>query len=439
MYIKTTILFCLFLPLAAAGRNDNVVFKADSTVTITASFSGDGPVVLTGSFLPAERTYRTPAGVFTRSGHAGMSAYGNGKWIYTTPRLKPELYTYAFSVNGRDTFDISSPDTVRDGGRMYNWFIVKGAQTDCYVTHNVAHGRVSLVWYPSEIQGLPRRRMAVYTPAGYDSRHRYPVLYLLHGTGGDEKSWLGLGRAAQILDNLIASGRCRPMIVVMPNGIADRAASPGEDPYNRRPAAATAPESMLGTIEAAFMHDVVGWTEKNYSVAAGKDSRAIAGLSLGGLHAMVISANNPGAFGYVGLFSAQAENIFSLGDNSRYVQSLASAYSSLSSALPFLFKGRKSQRLALMAQQVRHGRLAVYDSLEDKMKRQFALQPRLYYIACGRDDFVKKLNDELREQLDKNNCRYEYHESDGGHTWVNWRRYLVDFLPRLFRSGADGK
>lgn len=92
-----------------------------------------------------------------------------------------------------------------------------------------------------------------------------------------------------------------------------------------------------------------------------------------------------------------------------------------------------------MAQQVRHGRLAVYDSLEDKMKRQFALQPRLYYIACGRDDFVKKLNDELREQLDKNNCRYEYHESDGGHTWVNWRRYLVDFLPRLFRSGADGK
>lgn len=96
------------------------------------------------------------------------------------------------------------------------------------MTNKVPHGKVSLVWYDSKIPGLPRRRMAVYTPPNYTKGRRYPVLYLLHGTGGDERSWTELGRAQNILDNLIAAKRCVPMIVVMPNGIANRAATPAK-------------------------------------------------------------------------------------------------------------------------------------------------------------------------------------------------------------------
>ena len=170
------------------------------------------------------------------------------------------------------------------------------ARTDLYKVNKVAHGTVSKVWYESPTAGLTRR-LTVYTPAGYEtSGKEYPVLYLLHGIGGDENAWSELGRAAQILDNLIAQGKAEPMLVVIP----------GETSEGFKVPTMMLPKTMEGSFETAFP-DVVNFIEKTYRVKKDKAHRAIAGLSMGGFHSLFISINNPDTFGYVGLFSAAVD------------------------------------------------------------------------------------------------------------------------------------
>jgi enterochelin esterase family protein len=232
------------------------------------------------------------------------------------------------------------------------------------------------------------RRMTVYTPAGYESSsRRYPVLYLLHGMGGDEEAWTSLGRAAEILDNLIAEGRAEPMIVVMPNGNAAMQAAPGESSTGLIAPEFNLPHTMDGLFESSFM-DIVKWVDRTYRTRANKQSRAIAGLSMGGFHSMTISRANPDAFAYVGLFSAATE--------------------------PF-----KSAE--------------VYENADAKLAAQFAKKPALYWIGIGRDDFLYDANTIYRAKLDDNGYRYTYYESDGGHCWRNWRVYLTEFVPLLFK------
>lgn len=428
---KILLFMLLAVPLIANAQGVKpVVVNANNSVTITASFPDADEVIIRGTMLPQGRTVRTPVGAFGKKQKAEMTKRSNGLWTYTSGALSSEIYTYYFEVDDRDTFDVANPLQVRDINTILNYFIIPGGIADDYVDHaTTPRGRVSLVWYKSRIEGLPKRRMAVYTPHGYTRSKRYPVLYLLHGTGGDELSWTEQGRAAQILDNMIASHRCEPMIVVMTNEIADRAATPGDDPYNPRPASGNAVESMLGVTERAFIPEVVSCVDSLYSTLADKDHRAIAGLSLGGLHALFISANYPDWFGYVGLFSAQTTNKI---DNSNIVSRIgriAEQARSLRSLIPSLARGK----VGSMVSNVDHDDLAIYDSLDVKLARQFALKPKLYYIACGKDDFVKKLNDDFRTRLDAAHYPYYYNESDGGHTWENWRKYLVDFLPRLFK------
>lgn len=157
----------------------------------------------------------------------------------------------------------------------------------------VPHGTVSKVWYPSPTLGMERRRMTVYTPAGYeDSNKQYPVLYLLHGAGGDENAWSELGRAIQIFDNLIAQGKAEPMIVVMPNGNAAQEAVPGEYPNSMYKPSFANPKTMEGSFEKAFP-DIMKYVESHYRTINDKNHRAIAGLSMGGFHSLYISANNP--------------------------------------------------------------------------------------------------------------------------------------------------
>lgn len=417
---------------AAAQVVSPVVVHDDNTVTITVSFPKAENVLIKGSFLPKARTYRTPAGVFGKEGKEEMTNGGNGRWTFTTKPLSSELYTYNFEIGDADTFDISNPARDRDINTWLNFFIVPNGIADDYLTKNVPHGRVEAVWYKSSLPNIPKRRMMVYTPPGYSAGVKYPVLYLLHGTGGDEKSWLGLGRAAQILDNLISEKRCKPMIVVMPNGIANRAATPGEDPYNDNPASLKAFESMLGLTESAFVPEIVKYVESHYSADPRKASRAIAGLSLGGLHTLYITANNPDEFDYVGLFSAQTTNGLTSSRKVNKVERLASSFDKITDTLPFLAKKGKMKQLDDYADMVNTGKLEIYDSLDAKLKRQFSDKPKLYYIAYGKDDFVKKLNDDFRAKLDDGGYEYVLNLTDGGHTWDNWRKYLVDFLPRLF-------
>lgn len=387
-------------------------------------------VILKGSFIPSKEYLKTGIGSLGKSGKVEMKKEGD-MWSYTTDVLPSEFYTYYYEVDGRRYVEPHNPDVVRDIADSLGFFIIKGGIGDDYVTRNVPHGVIKKVWYPSGLNGMRKRRMSVYLPADYniDGQKRFPVLYLLHGSGGDEDAWEGCGRVMQILDNLIATGRCEPMIVVMPNGNAGLAAAPGYDPQNpdKKPSSINT-NSMLGQIESVFMDEVVAFVDENYMTVNDKAHRAIAGLSLGGLHTLFISMNNPAKFDYVGLFSAQTTN--ALNDKRiGSMQKIGEVWNELKSTLPFIGGGSVDRKISSLTSD----ELSIYDDIDRKLKNQFSTPPRLYYIAVGRDDFVKKLNDDLRHKLDTQGYRYHYNETDGSHTWENWRKYLVDFLPRVFR------
>lgn len=345
-------------------------------------------VQLTGDFLPPEKlqTERGPAEI---PGTVDLKET-EGLWEYTTPEPLPsELYNYAFIVDGLKTTDPNNVYVSRDVASVFNIFIVKGGRGDLYSVNDVPHGTVSKRWYHSPTL-QKSRRLTVYTPAGYEtSGKKYPVLYLLHGMGGDEEAWPTLGRAVQILDNLIAEGKARPMIVVMPNGNVDQEAAPGESSLGLYKPYTALPRTMEGSMEQSFP-DIVGFIESNYRVEKKKSARAIAGLSMGGFHALHISKEYPDWFDYVGLFSAAI---------------------------------RPNER----------ANSPVYDHLDDKLKTQFAKSPKLYWIAIGKTDFLYKNNQDYRKQLDEKGYPYLYRESEGGHIWRNWRIYLSEFAPKLFR------
>ena len=199
----------------------------DKTVTFRLKAPDAVKVQVTGDFLPTQKI-KTPYGDFDGPGVADL-VKNDGVWEFTTPSpLAPELYSYTFIVDGVKMTDPSNVFQLRDVASVTNVFLIDGDYADYFKIKDVPHGTVSKVWYHSPSLGM-ERRLSVYTPAGYEKGdNRYPVFYLLHGMGGDENAWLELGRAAQILDNMIAEGKVEPMIVVMTNGNADLQAAPGE-------------------------------------------------------------------------------------------------------------------------------------------------------------------------------------------------------------------
>lgn len=319
-----------------------------------------------------------------------MKKVSSDVWEYTTPKsLAPELYSYSFVIDGVKISDPSNVFLSRDVVTISNLFMIDGKESELYKVQNVGHGSLSKVWYHSDKLNADRR-LTVYTPAGYEtSKQKYPVLYLLHGMGGDEDSWSTLGRAAQILDNLIAQGKAKPMIVVMTNGNADLQAAWGEAPAGYVTPTIELPKTTDGSFEDAFP-EVVSFVDKAFRTIPKKQSRAIAGLSMGGFHSMQISKEYPSLFNYVGLFSASAR-----------------------------FEGRQPSH--------------IYDNCEAKIKAQFAQNPALYWIAIGKEDFLYAENQKLRKFLDDNKFPYTYVESEGGHIWKNWRNYLSQFVPLLFK------
>lgn len=347
-------------------------------------------VELEASFLPLMKV-QTPFGEMEQTGRVTMQRDANGVWSYTSDPLESEMHTYCFYVDGIRMLDPNNVYQLRDIATYTSYLLVDGECSN-YLVHNVKHGTLAKVWYPAPKLGMEQRRMTVYTPAGYEDNptRRYPVLYLLHGAGGDENAWSELGRAQHILDNLIAQGKAEPMIVVMPNGNGAQKAVPGEYENSMYKPSFMNPRTMEGSIEVAFP-DLVNWIDSHYRTLADKQHRAIAGLSMGGFHSLYISANNPQMFGYVGLFSAavsrqgQGENGF------------------------------------------------IYQDLDRKLAQQFSPAPYLYYIAIGRTDFLYKDNVDFRQRLDAKGYKYKYVETDGGHIWKNWRIYLNQFVPQLFK------
>ena len=397
-------IYCLtsFAQQALFGGNEIVSpqINNDGTVTFRLLAPNASQVQITGDFLPNIKV-ESPFGMIEQPQIIDMKQV-DGVWSYTTPTsLAPELYSYKFKVDGLDFLDPSNVYMCRDIASYTNIFIVsndKGDVGDLYSVNDVPHGNVSKVWYDSPTLKM-NRRMTVYTPSGYEKGGKYPVLYLLHGAGGDEDAWVSLGRASQVLDNLIAAGKVEPMVVVMTNGNPNCEAAPGEwskGMYKPSFMGHMNP-APVASMEDSFK-DVVNYIENNYQVYADKQHRAICGLSMGGGHSFSISKLYPEMFDYVGLFSAAV----SLKNNFRLEET----------------SNPQNEADPIVAEQ---------------LKVMFEDNPKLYWIAIGNTDFLYQANETYRNYLDSKGYKYEYVETDGGHIWRNWRIYLSDFTQKLFK------
>lgn len=384
---KLMLCVALLLPLAV-GAQQNVGFKGSQVEPLV--INEDNSVTFHVE-APKAKTV-TIRGDWEADGGKGELKKGkDGVWSYTTPPLPSEMYTYRIDIDGVMNIAPDNPFSCRDVGNLFSQFYINGGNGDYYQVRDVPHGSVTSTWYHSDLLGADRR-LNVYTPPFYEKNiQSYPVLYLLHGSGGDENAWLELGRTARIMDNLIAEGKIQPMIVVMPNGNPSKQAAPGETTDNLayKPAMSNSfPGYKDGSYEKSFT-EIIHFIDNRYRTIADKDHRAIAGLSMGGFHTLYISLNYPDYFGYIGLFSA--------------------GMSGFDASNP------------------------AYADLDGKLEALKASGYGLFWIAIGKDDFLYDANQQFIQQMKKHGMKYQYVESTRGHIWANWRAYLLQFAPLLFK------
>lgn len=378
---------------------ESPVINEDGTVTFRFQAPKAIKVEVTGDFLPTQKMeveFNGNKMTFDAPGVGELKEGKGGVWEYTTPFVvAPDMYNYTFRVDGVSQIDPHNMWVNRDVASLTSVLLVPaaGERSDLYAIHKVPHGTVSKVWYPSKTAGFDRR-LTVYTPAGYEtSKAKYPVLYVLHGIGGDEDAWVTQGRATQILDNLIARGEAKPMIVVFTNGNIACEAAPLENADGYVNPTMSLPKTMEGTFESAFP-EVVKFIDSRYRTIAKKQGRAICGLSMGGFHTLYITLNNPDMFNYSGMFSA------AIGTGS---------------------------------EQAASGHPEIYQNFDAKLATYFSKKPALLWIGIGKTDFLIQSNNEFRAKLDAAGYPYKYMETDGGHIWKNWRIYLSEFVPLIFK------
>lgn len=313
----------------------------------------------------------------------------SGVWSITVGPLPADFYSYSFTVDGVRTLDPKNALIKQGINSVDNMFFLPGTQAAYQDNKAVPHGEIRKVWYRSSTMN-EERRLHIYFPPGYEKgKNKYPVFYLLHGGGDEDSGWSTIGRAGFILDNLIAAGKARPMLVVMPNGSLPRPpVVPGTPP---NPAATAAFQDRF---VSELLKDIVPFVEKTYRVLPGGANRAIAGLSMGGGQTMRVVGSNPDQFAYVGVWSAGVNP-----------QTTAD------------FEKRNA---------------ALLDNA-DKANKQI----KLFSISCGEKDtlaFAGSKN--LDEILKKRSIKHEMNVSEGGHTWINWRRYLNDYAQKLFQMAG---
>ena len=321
-----------------------------------------------------------------------MSKDEKGVWSLTVGPLVPDYYSYTFNVDGVRTVDPKNAMVKQGVSSVDSMFLVPGDAADFETSRDVPHGELRAHWYRSGTLDS-QRRLHVYTPPGYEGgTDTYPVLYLLHGGGDEDSGWSTIGRAGFILDNLIAAGKAVPMIVVMPNGSLPRPANfprftPGATPS---PEFRAAMEAMQQRFIDELMKEVIPTAEKSYRIKPGREHRAIAGLSMGGGQTLAAITKHPDQFAYAAIWSA---GIFG-GNAGDWEQRNAS----------FLDHAEK-----------------VNSSI------------KLLSICVGDQDFALPGTKSLVGVLEKHGVKHELHTSGGGHTWINWRHYLSELAPRLFR------
>ena len=383
----------LFLALAGAmdaqelanfnfgGRQKPVISPEIQNDSVTFRLKADYATVvkLSGSWMP------NPWG-----GTIDMQRGENNVWEVKIPLPEPEIYTYNFVVDGVAVNDPQNVYVQRDGTRYLPMLIVPGERTENY-GEATKHGTVSHPWYHSEILGMDRR-LTVYTPYGYEAnpKKKYPVLYLLHGAGGDEEAWTSMGRTAQILDNLIEKGLAEPMIVVMPNGNANQAAArtlgipekPMQMRWDREAMAKMSEaerDLLMNGYVRSLCTEIVPFIEKTFRAIPKPASRAIAGLSMGGGHTISASILYPELFDYICPLSAAG------------------------------------------------------DATPEQLATLQKAGVKLYFLACGNTDFLFQRAEQMHAKLNDLNFPHEYFVSDGGHVWSNWRLYLNTFAQKLFK------
>ncbi len=309
----------------------------------------------------------------------------NGVWESTLGPLEPGAYRYNFSVGGVAVIDPRNPSVSESNNNVWSLVVVPGSKV--MDDAKVPRGAVASVPYFSTT--LNRfRRLHVYTPPGYElDAKKYPVFYLLHGAGDSDDSWTSVGRAGVILDNLLAAGQVKPMIVVMPAG-------------HTRGGGFTAPAAG-DEFAGDFLTDLVPFVEKRYRVLPGREHRAIAGLSMGGSQSLNIAVPNLDKFAYIGVFSS----------------GLIGAFGPVRPGAPPPPPGPSWEE--------RHAAALGNASLKKGLK--------LLWFATGKDDFLLETTRSSVALFKKHGFPVTYEETDGGHTWLVWRAYLEDFTPLLFK------
>lgn len=330
------------------------------------------------------------SGDFGRGGK--LTKDEQGVWSLTVGPLAPDFYSYTFAVDGVRTIDPKNARIKPGVNSVESILEVSGDDAAFEANAPVPHGEIRAVWYRSGTLDAPRR-MHIYTPPGYEGGDaKYPVLYLLHGGGDDDQGWSTIGRAGFILDNLIAAQKAVPMLIVMPNGSLPPPANlppftPGATPS---PEVRAAREAAQNRFTDELLKEIVPYVEKTYRVQPGPKRRALAGLSMGGGQTLRVLTTNPDQFAYVAIWSA---GVFG-GNGEAWAE-----------------RNRKF--------------LAGADSVNSNVKR--------LSICAGENDFALAGTKALAEVLEKHGIHRDVHISSGGHTWTNWRHYLNEMAPKLFR------
>ncbi len=300
----------------------------------------------------------------------------NGVWTFTAGPLTPDVYTYNFTVDGVATFDPKNPQYKESENNLSNIFEVPGTESEFESLKDVPHGSVETVWFKSAALNTTAR-MHVYTPPGYSTmKGKLPVLYLLHGGGDNDGAWSTAGKANLIMDNLLAEGKIKPMVVVMPMGHP----APGffmdagndADPFIKQ-----------------FFIDIIPYVELHYNVSTKRDDRAVAGLSMGGIQTLNIGLFNPGKFAYVlplstGYFPPQLKTL-----EEKYV---------------------------------------------DVLKNPEINKWKLFWIGMGGPtDIAYNNGKNVLALFDKVGIKYKTFDYPAGHTFITWRHDLYAFAPLLFK------
>ncbi len=316
------------------------------------------------------------------SGAQPLVKNSDGLWSITIGPVPPEIYEYNFTIDGIKTIDPGNYD-VKFGSTastIASLLEVPADKPTFYDAQQVPHGEIRTNWYDSKSLNSIRR-VTIYTPPGYDSsgKTKYPVLYLFHGANADETAWTRLGHVNLILDNLLAAGKIKPFIVVMPFGYPSPPSAPS-----------TTPGGGFTSITEEFgkdlMGDVIPYIQSHYRVDTDRDHRAIAGLSMGGVESLTIGLNHPELFSYVGGFSAAISPATFPRDFASLVADPKTANKNL----------------------------------------------HLLWIGCGTDDGLFGASDGFSKFLDTAQVKHTFYKIPGAHTWIVWRQFLQEYAPQLF-------